>query len=182
MTESKSTLFTSDEYDQVAKYMMGDLSRYRENIIVPRNMGPVTIKTFEQKMIEGFSESCPFKAGLSCVMGYGLGGALGLFSASVNPTITGQDAKQQTAREVFRDLRKSTHSYAKSFAMIGLVFTAVECTIETYRGKSDWKNGTYAGLITGGLIGYRAGLKAGIFSAVGFATFTTAMDYYMRGH
>ncbi|CAB3369993.1 Hypothetical predicted protein [Cloeon dipterum] len=166
MTESRSTLFTSDEYDQAAKYMMGGLSRYRENIIVPRNMGPVTIKTNEEKMVEGFFESCPFKAGMSGVIGYGLGGALGLFSASVNPTITGQEAKQQTAREVFRDLKTSTLSYAKNFAMIGLMFSAVECTIETYRGKSDWRNGTYAGAVTGGLIGFRAGLKAGIFGAV----------------
>lgn len=63
--------------------------------------------------------------------GYGLGGAIGLFSASVNPTVTGNDAKQQTAREVFRDMKVSTLSYAKNFAMIGLMFSAVECTIET---------------------------------------------------
>jgi mitochondrial import inner membrane translocase subunit TIM22 len=65
------------------------------------------------------------------ISGYGLGGAIGLFSASVNPTVTGNDAKQQTAREVFRDLKVSTLSYAKNFAMIGLMFSAVECTIET---------------------------------------------------
>lgn len=39
--------------------------------------------------------------------------------------------------------------------MIGMVFSAVECTIESSRGVSDWKNGTYAGGITGGLIGLR---------------------------
>jgi len=60
-----------------------------------------------------------------------LGAAIGLFSASVNPTITGQEAKQQTAREVFKDLKVSTLGYAKNFAMIGLMFSAVECAIET---------------------------------------------------
>jgi import inner membrane translocase subunit TIM22 len=66
-----------------------------------------------------------------CVPGYGLGAAIGLFSASVNPAVTGGDAKQQSAREVFRDLKVSTLSYAKNFAVIGAVFATVECNIES---------------------------------------------------
>lgn len=173
-TPRSGKLFTNEEYDNVARYMVGSMSRYRDSVIIPRNMGPVSIKTNEEKMVEGFFESCGFKSGMACVLGtyekkqqkskilpillsdlvyefykffvhihllilnlfyhlagYGLGGAIGLFSASVNPTVTGNDAKQQTAREVFRDLKVSTLSYAKNFAMIGLMFSAVECTIET---------------------------------------------------
>lgn len=63
--------------------------------------------------------------------GYGLGAALGLFSASVSPNITSPDAPQQTAREIFRDLKVSTLSYAKNFAVVGLMFSAVECSIES---------------------------------------------------
>lgn len=62
-------LFTGEEYDKVAQYMVGSLSRYRDNVIVPRNMGPVTIKTNEEKMVEGFFESCCFKSGMACVLG-----------------------------------------------------------------------------------------------------------------
>lgn len=63
--------------------------------------------------------------------GYGLGAAIGLFSASVNPTVPIGDAKQPSAREVLREMKGSMVSYAKNFAMIGAVFSAVECTIES---------------------------------------------------
>lgn len=63
--------------------------------------------------------------------------------------------QNQTAREILREMKNSMLSYAKNFAMLGAVFSGVECCIETARGKSDWKNGTYAGGVTGGLIGLR---------------------------
>lgn len=85
-------------------------------------------------MIESVVESCFFKSFMACVLGYGLGAAIGLFSASVNPNVaTPGVEKQQTAREVFREMRSTTHGYAKNFALIGMVFSAVECTIETVR-------------------------------------------------
>lgn len=102
-------------------------------------------------------DSCFFKSFMACVLGYGLGAAIGLFSSSVSPNIADpfHNAKQQTAREIFREMRAATHSYGKNFALIGMVFSAVECTIESSRGRSDWRNGTYAGAVTGGLIGLR---------------------------
>lgn len=115
------------------------------------------IKTDQEKMIEAAMDSCFFKSFMACVLGYGLGAAIGLFSSSVNPNITdtGVHEKQQTAKQIFREMRAATHSYGKNFALIGMVFSAVECTIESNRGKSDWRNGTYAGAVTGGLIGLR---------------------------
>lgn len=108
------------------------ICRYRENIIIPHNLGPVQIKTNEEKLIEATVESCFFKSFMACVLGYGLGAAIGLFSSSVNPNIaTPGIEKTQTAREVFREMRSTTHGYAKNFALIGMVFSAVECTIET---------------------------------------------------
>lgn len=63
-----------------------------------------------------------------------MGAAIGLFSSSVNPNIASPGMeKQQTAREVFREMRTTTHGYAKNFALIGMVFSAVECTIETVK-------------------------------------------------
>lgn len=79
-------------------------------------------------------DSCFFKSFMACVLGYGLGAAIGLFSSSVNPNVAAPGIeKQQTAREVLREMRTTTHSYAKNFAVIGLVFSAVECTIESVR-------------------------------------------------
>ncbi|XP_058818381.1 mitochondrial import inner membrane translocase subunit Tim22 [Topomyia yanbarensis] len=181
---SKTTgiFFPNSELDEVAKHFIGNNHRFRENIIIPKMYGAVQIKTNEEKLVEAAFESCAFKSLMSCVLGYGLGAAIGLFSSSVNPNIADPLAaeKQQTAREIFREMRQATHSYGKNFAVIGAVFAGVECVIESKRGVSDWKNGTYAGAVTGGLIGLRAGIKAGIVGAAGFAAFSTVIDYYMR--
>ncbi|KAL5276343.1 TIMM22 family protein [Megaselia abdita] len=129
----RSTFFGDGNLDGLAKHFVGNLHRYRENIIIPKSMGPVQIKTNEEKLVESVFESCTFKSVIACVIGYGLGAAIGLFSASVNPNVADPffAEKRQTAREIFRDMRASTHSYGKNFAIIGAVFSAVECTIET---------------------------------------------------
>lgn len=75
------------------------------------------------------------------------------------PNVTDPMAQQnQTAREILREMKTSMLSYAKNFAILGAMFSGVECCIESARGKSDWKNGTYAGGVTGGLIGLRGNI------------------------
>lgn len=59
----------TSNYDSLAKYLIGNQYRFRENIIIPRLLGPVIIKTNEEKMIEATVESCPFKVITSCVIG-----------------------------------------------------------------------------------------------------------------
>lgn len=139
---------TAEEWLRLTNYFVGNNYRYRENIIIPKTLGPVRIKTNEEKAVEAVFESCVFKSLMSCVigklqlllncrryvltlklLGYGLGAAIGLFSSSVGPTAT--NVEQQTAREVFREMKTTTLSYAKNFAVIGALFSAVECTIET---------------------------------------------------
>ncbi|KAL1116611.1 hypothetical protein AAG570_005083 [Ranatra chinensis] len=162
--------------NHLAQYFLGPMARYRENITIPRNLGPPVIKTNDEKTVEAALESCTFKSVMSCVLGYGLGGAVGLFTASVGPSV----GQQQTAREILREMKTTTLSYAKNFALLGAVFSAVECNVESYRGVSDWRNGTIAGGVTGGVIGLRVGVKAGLFGAAGFAAFSTVIDYFMR--
>ncbi|XP_014250899.1 mitochondrial import inner membrane translocase subunit Tim22 [Cimex lectularius] len=163
------------------KYFLSGLRRPRDNMIIPSAIGRVDIKTNEEKQMEAALESCAFKTALSCVLGFGLGAAIGLFTSSVNPTVP-VDGKTQTAREILREMKSASLGYGKNFAMVGALFAAVECTIESSRGRTDWMNGTLAGGVTGGIIGLRAGVKAGLFGAVGFAAFSTAVDYFMNRH
>ncbi|CAG0892615.1 unnamed protein product [Cyprideis torosa] len=188
-SSSPRPTISKEQYHQICqKILAGDLARYllewnkryRDNLVVPTMIGGMPFKTKEERMMEAALESCAFKTVMSTVIGYALGAVLGIFSASVNPNIAGPEAQQQTAREVLREMKTTTLSYAKNFAVIGCMFSAVECTIESYRGKDDWKNGTYSGAVTGGLIGLRAGVKAGVFGAAGFAIFSTAIDYWMK--
>lgn len=68
MTEEKRA-FTNEEWIGLSKYFLGNIHRYRENIIIPKSLGPVKIKSNEEKMVEAAFESCAFKSVMSCVIG-----------------------------------------------------------------------------------------------------------------
>lgn len=115
-------------------------------------------------------------------VGYALGGAFGLFTAGLDssmPTaVTGQ--QDQSAKAMLQEMKGRATSYAKNFAVVGAMFSASECMIESYRGKTELLNGTMAGCVSGGLLGLRAGPQAAVFGCAGFAAFSTAIDYYFR--
>ncbi|XP_050450965.1 mitochondrial import inner membrane translocase subunit Tim22 isoform X3 [Cataglyphis hispanica] len=129
-SESKNVFLNDAELDKIALFLVGNQQRFRENIIIPRMLGPVQIKTIEEKRIERVMESCAFKSIMSCVIGYGLGAAIGLFSSSVNPNVASVE-KQQSAREILKEMKSTTLSYAKNFAVVGCIFSAIECSIES---------------------------------------------------
>uniref|UniRef100_A0A8B9TSA7 Mitochondrial import inner membrane translocase subunit TIM22 n=1 Tax=Anas platyrhynchos TaxID=8839 RepID=A0A8B9TSA7_ANAPL len=155
-------------YSELLQHLVGERRR-------PRNWDPTALggipspaKSEEQKMVERAMESCAFKAALACVGGFVLGGAFGVFTAGID------------TNEVLKDMGQRGISYAKNFAIVGAMFSCTECVVESYRGKSDWKNSVISGCITGGAIGFRAGLKAGVIGCGGFAAFSAAIDYYLR--
>ncbi|XP_041864040.1 mitochondrial import inner membrane translocase subunit Tim22 [Melanotaenia boesemani] len=171
------------QYSTVLEHLIGDKRPIKD--LNPGVMGglPVPPKSDEQKMIERGMESCAFKSILACVGGFVLGGAFGVFTAGIDTNV-GFDPKDPlrtpTAREVLKDMGQRGMSYAKNFAIVGAMFSCTECIIESHRGKSDWKNAVYSGCVTGGAIGFRAGLKAGVLGCGGFAAFSAAIEYYLR--
>lgn len=99
--------------------------------MIPVTLAGQTIKQKEELLIERVMESCLFKATLSGVVGSALGVALGLFSASVGPEATMIDPAKQTVKEVLRDMKGKSLSYAKNFGVLGFMFSGIECVIES---------------------------------------------------
>ncbi len=63
-----------------------------------------------------------------------MGIGLGVFTASIDPMSTIQTTKpgeMPTIKDVWREMRTRSMSYAKNFALIGLIFSSVECQIES---------------------------------------------------
>jgi import inner membrane translocase subunit TIM22 len=107
--------------------------------------------------------------------------AMGVFTASIERMSTISPDKVPNMRDIWREMKTRSISHAKSFALIGGMFSLIECNIEAARGKTDGYNGFSAGFATGGLIGLRAGVKAGVFGGLGFAIFSSAIEYFLMG-
>ena len=65
----KKVFLSDDEWDRMARYLVGSQQRFRENIIIPTMLTPPRIKTNEEKAIESAMESCAFKSIMACVLG-----------------------------------------------------------------------------------------------------------------
>ncbi|SCW03988.1 LAFE_0H03444g1_1 [Lachancea fermentati] len=153
------------------------------------------------KMMMEFMTSCPGKSVISGVTGFALGGLFGLFMASMSydtPLHTpspqgvggaplGGAVKQiadlpfkQQVKIQFADMGKRSYSSAKNFGYIGMIYSGVECAVESIRAKNDIYNGVAAGCLTGGGLAYKSGPSAALVGCAGFAAFSTAIDLYMR--
>ena len=73
-------------------------------------------------LIKLFSPSCT---------GFGLGGAFGLFMSGLDSPVT---TEKMTARQTLRDMGAKSKSYAKNFALVGLMFAGTECMLESVSG------------------------------------------------
>ncbi|GEQ68715.1 hypothetical protein JCM33374_g2383 [Metschnikowia sp. JCM 33374] len=141
-----------------------------------------------RKMVE-VMQSCPGKTVMSGGSGFFLGGFFGLFMASMAYDVpVGGNAvshiselpfKQQMKLQ-FTDMAKRSYSSAKNFGYIGMIFSGVECSIESLRAKHDIYNGVSAGCITGAGLSIKAGPQAALLGCAGFAAFSTAIDLYMN--
>lgn len=58
---------------------------------------------------------------------------MGLFFSSVGPQNVLSDGKPLPLREHLREMKTSTLRSAKNFAVVGGMFTCVECSVESVR-------------------------------------------------
>uniref|UniRef100_A0A915PT97 Uncharacterized protein n=1 Tax=Setaria digitata TaxID=48799 RepID=A0A915PT97_9BILA len=162
--------YVPSAYCQLMDEMIGRRSRpwnNNHNLLRPAQTFTLPDITREELMLSRLMENCACKSTVAAVAGFGLGIVFGLFTASVDPQATmavGADpTKIPTLKEMWLESKSRMRSYGKNFASIGFLFTGTECLVETYRANNDWKNGTLAGAIVGGMIGLRAGVKPATF-------------------
>ena len=67
------------------------------------------------------------------IKGYGLGAGFGVFTAGLDSSMPSylQDSQNQTARSVFKEMKSRASSYGKNFAVVGAMFSATECVLES---------------------------------------------------
>lgn len=82
-------------------------------------------------------------------------------------------------REGFVQMRVRGMSTAKNFAIVGGVYSSLECLLEKARGRKDTKNTIASGAATGAILAARAGPQAMLVGATGFAGFSILMDVVM---
>ena len=112
------------------------------------------------EMMMEFMTSCPGKSMISGVTGFALGGVFGLFMASmaydtplhtaVPSDTTGLPNKvkeladlplKQQIKIQFSEMGRRAYSSAKNFGYIGMIYSGVECVVESLRAKNDIYNG-----------------------------------------
>lgn len=78
-------------------------------------------------------EVCPIGSEVAVIIIYlnvggGLGGAFGLFLSGLDSPVT---SEKLTARQTLQQMGQKSKSYAKNFALIGLMFAGTECLLES---------------------------------------------------
>lgn len=143
-------------------------------------------------MINKGTESCMFKAALSGTAGGVMGLLFGLFfggySQAVDKAVEMEGSAALKLRVGMKEAGRAMSSYAKSFAMFGLVFSGAECTVEKVRARHDIWNSIIGGCVTGAVmssqprqsIPHRARASQMAVGCGGMAAFSAAIDYYME--
>ena len=133
--------------------------------------------------------NCLVRGAVSFVVGGLLGAAMGVFIGSWQlsghtPEAGLSDPRNLTARQALREMvqlmKSKSVSWAKNFAVVGSIYSTVECFLASGRGRHDIKNPVLAGCITGGALAYAQGPVAILGGCAGFAAFSLVIEQFMH--
>eukprot|EP01089_Gocevia_fonbrunei_P014356 TRINITY_DN3919_c0_g3_i1.p1 TRINITY_DN3919_c0_g3~~TRINITY_DN3919_c0_g3_i1.p1 ORF type:complete len:215 (-),score=43.11 TRINITY_DN3919_c0_g3_i1:72-716(-) len=154
-------------------------------------MEPIVNKLFSDP--NAMSENCLFASAQATVAGFGFGFLMGAFFSSLGSAEASNTFYRYgmpdppkihwrvQVLEGFKGAGRNGMFMAKTFAVVGALYSGIECVIEKKRGKADIYNAVYAGCATGGLLGIRAGPTAACFGCAGFAAFSAGIELLL-GH
>mmetsp|Transcript_21091 Transcript_21091/g.54072 ORF Transcript_21091/g.54072 Transcript_21091/m.54072 type:complete len:190 (-) Transcript_21091:1957-2526(-) len=152
----------------------------------------VEIPTPETIAGEDFMNNCATRSVMSTVLGGGMGVVFGLFMGSMRESMdpnagmvaadmaTKKIPLRQVLMDTFKQMGRSSASYAKTFAYMGALYAGSECAVEQIRAKRDHKNTLYAGCFTGGAMAYGGGPQAMCLGCATFAAFSVMIDRFME--
>ncbi|XP_011623189.1 mitochondrial import inner membrane translocase subunit TIM22-4 isoform X1 [Amborella trichopoda] len=144
---------------------------------------PLRLPTVEEIRGQDIWNNCAVRSVVSGVMGGGLGLFMGLFLGALDNPL---QQEEMTARQQFvyttKQMGRRSLSSAKTFAVMGLIFSAAECVIEKARAKHDTTNTAVAGCVTGGALSAKGGPKAACVGCAGFAGFSVMIEKFLDRH
>eukprot|EP00850_Spirogloea_muscicola_P021695 SM000258S09111 [mRNA] locus=s258:12338:13493:- [translate_table: standard] len=133
--------------------------------------------TPEEIRAQDIFNNCAVRTVVSGIMGGGMGVAMGLlFGALEQPVNAHEMNTKQVLLHAVRTAGNRSSSMAKTFAIMGAIFSGAECLIEKARAKHDETNTAAAGCVTGAALSGRAGAKAACAGCIGFAAFSVVIE------
>ncbi|KAK4709247.1 hypothetical protein R3W88_030172 [Solanum pinnatisectum] len=140
----------------------------------------IRMPTVEEIRGQDIWNNCAVRSVVSGVMGGGLGLFMGMFLGALdNPIMQEEMTTRQQIVYQAKQMGRRSWSSCKTFAVMGLVFSAAECTVEKVRAKHDITNTAVAGCVTGGALSARGGPKAACMGCAGFATFSVLIEKFL---
>ncbi|KAF6168553.1 hypothetical protein GIB67_005165 [Kingdonia uniflora] len=114
---------------------------------------PLRLPSMEEIRGQDIWNNCAVRSVVSGVMGGGIGVMMGLFLGAFDNSVMQEEmsAKQQFIYQA-KQMGRRSYSSAKTFAIMGLIFSAAECVVEKARAKHDTTNSAIAGCVTGGAL------------------------------
>ncbi|KAK9102208.1 hypothetical protein Sjap_019462 [Stephania japonica] len=144
---------------------------------------PIRLPTVEEIKGQDIWNNCAVRSVVSGVMGGGLGLFMGLFLGALdNPLMQEEMSAKQQFIYTAKQMGRRSFSSAKTFAVMGVIFSAAECVAEKARAKHDTTNTVVAGCVTGGALSAKGGPKAACMGCAGFATFSVLIEKFLDRH